>query len=415
MMNVEQTFSMFMLTLLNYFCPVSMNGLTFDNIENAFAYKSNSEITKAYWLFKSISHPAIVKYAPALTEAALKLHLPVKWAIKSTIYSHFCGGETIEDCKKTIDNLARFNVGSILDYSVEGKEEETEFNHACDEIVATVKRAAGDAKIPFCVFKVTGLARFALLEKMSGTTVLSDEEKNEAGKVKERIDRICSLAYQSNVRVFIDAEESWIQKAIDNLATDMMMKYNRQKAIIYNTIQLYRNDRLKFLKESHQHSIENGYFLGLKLVRGAYMEKERRRAEEMNYPSPIQKDKAASDHDYDESLRYCIDHIDKIAICAGTHNAESCLLLTELMQTKGIVKDDERIYFSQLLGMSDHISFNLAKAGYRVAKYVPYGPVISVLPYLTRRAQENTSMAGQMGRELKLILAEKKRRKSLAQ
>ncbi|MEP7262866.1 MAG: proline dehydrogenase family protein [Bacteroidota bacterium] len=392
---------------------MATNELSFENIENAFAYKSNSEITKAYWLFKSISLPVVVKLGPALTEVALKLHLPIKWAIKGTIYSHFCGGETIEDCKETIANLARFNVGSILDYSVEGKEEEREFDLACEEIIRTVNRAGGDPDIPFCVFKVTGLARFALLEKMSEGLPLSAEEKTEAQKVYNRIDSICSLAYKLRVKVFIDAEESWIQNAIDDLALNMMKKYNKEKAIIYNTIQLYRHDRLDYLRKSHQHAIEHNYFLGLKLVRGAYMEKERKRAAEKEYKSPIQPDKSACDIDYNEALKYSVMHIDRISICAGTHNAESCMLLTELMKANHIANDDERIYFSQLLGMSDHISFNLAKAGYKVAKYVPYGPVISVLPYLTRRAQENSSMSGQMGRELKLILAEKKRRKAL--
>jgi proline dehydrogenase len=391
-----------------------MNGLTFENIENAFAYKSDSEINKAYWLFKSISIPSVVKLGPALTEAALKLHLPIKWAVKNTIYSHFCGGETIEQCLKTIDKLARYNVGSILDYSVEGKESEHEFDQACAEIQKTVRRAQGDPKIPFSVFKVTGMGRLDLLEKLSNRRTLSAEEKSEAELLRKRIDTICSLAHELNVRVFIDAEESWIQQAIDDLATEMMRRYNKKSAIIYNTIQLYRHDRLAFLKAAHQQAESENYFLGLKLVRGAYMEKERDRAKEMNYPSPIQPDKAASDRDYNASLEYCVQHIDRIAICAGTHNAESSMYLTELMKKNGIAKNDERIYFSQLLGMSDNISFNLAKAGYRVAKYVPYGPVLSVLPYLTRRAQENTSMAGQMGRELKLILAEKKRRKSQA-
>jgi proline dehydrogenase len=390
---------------------VSTKGLSFDNIENAFAYKSDAEISKAYWLFKSISIPSVVKLGPLVTEAALKLHLPVKWAIKSTIYSHFCGGETIAECQKTITTLAQFHVGSILDYSVEGEEEEKEFENACREIIATVKRANGDPDIPFCVFKVTGLARFALLEKISSGQLLTAEEKTEAAKIKERINRICSLAHDLSVRVFIDAEESWIQKAIDDLAVEMMEKYNTTSALIYNTIQLYRKDRLQFLKDSHQHAVEHKYYLGLKLVRGAYMEKERKRAQEMNYPSPIQPDKNACDADYNAALQYCVAHVDAIAICAGTHNPESCMLLADLMQARMLQNNDERIYFSQLLGMSDHISFNLAKAGYKVAKYVPYGPVISVLPYLTRRAQENSSMSGQMGRELQLIVAEKKRRK----
>ncbi len=389
-----------------------MASLSFDNIENAFEYKSDTEITKAYWLFKTISQPAIVKYAPTLTAVALKLHLPIKWAVKGTIYEHFCGGETIEECLQTIENLGKYHVGSILDYSVEGKEEEKEFDHACEEILATVQRAAGDPHIPFCVFKPTGLARFALLEKVSAGQSLNAEETAEYDKVKNRIDKICSLASKNNLKVFIDAEESWIQHAIDELATAMMMKYNREKAVVFNTIQLYLTDRLDFQKKALEHAITNNYYIGLKLVRGAYMEKERQRAVDMNYPSPIQPDKATTDKDYDAAVKFCIDHLDRMTFCAGTHNADSSMMLTKLMAEKNIQHNDDRIYFSQLLGMSDHISFNLAKAGYNVTKYVPYGPIISVLPYLTRRAQENTSMSGQMGRELSLLLREKQRRKN---
>ena len=387
-----------------------MPNVSFDNIKNAFEYKSNADITKAYWLFRGLSNRTLVKYAPTLTAIALKLHLPVKWVVKGTIYSHFCGGETIEECLNTIQRLGKFHVGSILDYSVEGKEEEKEFEHACEEIIATVKRAAGDPNIPFCVFKPTGLARFALLEKVSSRQTLSPDEVSEYEKVKLRIDRICELGYKKKVSVFIDAEESWIQPAIDELVTAMMMKYNKEKAFIYNTIQFYLKDRLEFQRKAYEHALNNNYYLGIKLVRGAYMEKERKRALDMNYPSPIQLDKISTDHDYNAALKFCINHIDRIAFCAGTHNAESSLLLTQLMAAKNISNNDDRIYFSQLLGMSDHISFNLAKSGYNVTKYVPYGPVISVLPYLTRRAQENSSMSGQMGRELSLLIKEKKRR-----
>ena len=388
-----------------------MQEISFDNIKNAFEYKSDSEINRAYWLFKAISNNTLVRVGPALTNLALKLHLPIKPIIKATIFKHFCGGETIEECYRTVEQLAKFRVGSILDYSVEGKEEEKEFNHSMDEILATVKRAKGDPHIPFCVFKVTGLARFALLEKVSAGEKLSDEEIAEFEKVKSRVYKICSASFEADVPVFIDAEESWIQKAIDDLATEMMMQFNKQRAIIYNTIQLYRHDRLGFLKQSHRHATENNYCYGVKLVRGAYMEKERRRAKDMGYESPIQPTKEASDRDYDLSLKYCIEHLSNIAICAGTHNADSSMLLVHLMQQNNISSSDKRIYFSQLLGMSDHISFNIAKAGYNVVKYVPYGPVEAVLPYLIRRAHENTSISGQMGREVVLLMQEKKRRK----
>lgn len=385
--------------------------ISFDNLENAFASKSNGEIEQAYWLFKAIGNPSLVKTGSSVAEWALRNHLPVKGMIKGTIFKQFCGGENIQECTLTINKLGNYGVGSILDYSVEGKEDEKDLDHACEEIIATVKRAKGDQQIPFSVFKVTGLARHYILEKVSAGESLSDADKAEFDRVAKRVQRICEEGFNQNVRVFIDAEESWIQKAIDDMATDNMERYNKERAIIYNTLQMYRHDRLSFLKVSYEKAAQGNYFLGLKLVRGAYMEKERERAIELKYPSPIQPDKESTDRDYNEALRFCVEHIERISICAGTHNEESSLLLTELMSKKGLSKSDDRIYYSQLLGMSDHISFNLAKEGYKVAKYVPYGPINSVLPYLTRRAQENTSLAGQMGRELSLLLAEKKRRK----
>ena len=385
--------------------------ISFDNLENAFASKSNGEIEQAYWLFKAIGNPSLVKTGSSVAEWALRNHLPVKGMIKGTIFKQFCGGENIQECTLTINKLGNYGVGSILDYSVEGKEDEKDLDHACEEIIATVKRAKGDQQIPFSVFKVTGLARHYILEKVSAGESLSDADKAEFDRVAKRVQRICEEGFNQNVSVFIDAEESWIQKAIDDMATDNMERYNKERAIIYNTLQMYRHDRLSFLKVSYEKAAQGNYFLGLKLVRGAYMEKERERAIELKYPSPIQPDKESTDRDYNEALRFCVEHIERISICAGTHNEESSLLLTELMSKKGLSKSDDRIYYSQLLGMSDHISFNLAKEGYKVAKYVPYGPINSVLPYLTRRAQENTSLAGQMGRELSLLLAEKKRRK----
>lgn len=384
--------------------------VSFDNLENAFISRTDQEIKQAYWLFKGMSYPFFVKTGSSLAEFALRYHLPVRRIIRKTIFRQFCGGENIGDCTYTIARLGKYGVGSILDYSVEGKEEEKEFEHACSQIEATLKRAEKDSNIPFSVFKVTGLARYKLLEKVSNNEKLSVAEQEEYARVKIRVDRICKAASAIKKRVFIDAEESWIQNAIDSLATEMMQRYNHEYAVVYNTIQLYRHDRLEYLKKSYDDAVKGNYFLGEKLVRGAYMEKERERALQMGYPSPIQPDKTSSDRDYDEALKFCIEHIDRISICAGTHNEESSYLLLSLMEKKGISPSDERIYFSQLLGMSDHISYNLSQAGFRVAKYVPYGPIASVLPYLTRRAQENTSMSGQMGRELALLTAEKKRR-----
>lgn len=386
--------------------------VSFENTETAFSAKSNEDLRQSYWLFKLVSNPQFVNAGKYLTTFALNFNLPVKGLIKKTIFRQFCGGETIEECQRTIDLLGRYHIGTILDYSVEGKESEADFESCMQETIATVKRAEREKNIPFSVFKVTGLARFALLEKVSAGTPLTEMEKQEFEKVKKRVDTICKTAHDANVRVFIDAEESWIQQAIDDLANEMMSRYNKHSAIIFNTYQLYRKDRLEYLMKSYTHSIDGNYYLGAKLVRGAYMEKERARAKEKGYPSPIQDSKENSDKDYNEALHFCIAHKDSVAFCAGTHNEESSRYLVKMMNERNIAPSDPHIWFSQLYGMSDHISFNLAHAGYNVAKYVPYGPVKEVLPYLIRRAQENTSVKGQTGRELSLIMREKARRKA---
>jgi proline dehydrogenase len=344
------------------------------------------------------------------TNFALRLHIPIGWAIRNNIFKQFCGGENIAECARATKVLDQFHIGTILDYSVEGKESEKDFDHTCEETLQTILTAKGNPHIPFCVFKVTGLARFALLEKVNAREKLEQAEITEWQKVRDRVDKICALAESTGTPVFIDAEDSWIQDAIDDLADEMMEKYNDRKAIVYNTLQMYRHDRLAFLKKSSEKARNKGYFLGLKLVRGAYMEKERARAAEKGYPDPIQPDKLSCDRDFDASVDYCIEHLDRIAICAGTHNEQSSLRLAQMMDQKGIQRKDTRVFFAQLFGMSDHISFNLANAGYNVAKYVPYGPIREVLPYLIRRAQENTSVKGQTGRELSLILKEMKRR-----
>lgn len=385
-------------------------GISFDNTEIAFGYKSNSELRKSYYLFKLIGNPGFVSFGKYATNFALKLGIPIGWAIRNNIFKQFCGGESIAECARATKILDRFHIGTILDYSVEGKESEADFDHTRDETLQTIRTANGNPHIPFSVFKVTGLARFELLEKVNAKEKLSDEEIAEWQRVRGRVDDICALAYETGTPLFIDAEDSWIQDAIDQLTEEMMEKYNREKAIVFNTLQMYRHDRLEFLKISHQKAIQKGYFLGLKLVRGAYMEKERARALEKNYRDPIQPDKPTCDKDFDTAVDYCIQHIDRIAICAGTHNENSSLRLAQLMDEKQIARNDKRVYFAQLFGMSDHISFNLANAGYNVAKYVPYGPIKEVVPYLIRRAQENTSVKGQTGRELSLILKEMRRR-----
>jgi len=388
----------------------STDHLSFENTEIAFRHSSNSDLKRAYWLFRVINVNFLVKIGPPITNFAVKIGLPIKGLIKATIFKHFCGGETIRECEKTIKSLEAGNVGTILDYSIEGEEDEQVFDHTAEEIIRTIRRAAKEPAIPITVFKVTGVGRFSLLEKLDAKAALTDAEQAEWPKVQNRVLAICRKAFDTGIPVMIDAEETWIQRTIDQLALNMMRRFNKDKAIVYNTYQLYRHDKLQSLKDDHQVAANEGFILGAKLVRGAYMEKERKRAAEMGYPSPIQPDKAATDKDYDAALHYCTDHIKQIAFVAGTHNEDSCRLLADLLDKKGISHKNPHVYFSQLLGMSDNLSFNLADAKYNVAKYVPYGPIKAVLPYLFRRAQENTAIAGQMSRELSLIVKEMKRR-----
>jgi proline dehydrogenase len=385
--------------------------LSFDNTEIAFKHYSNADLNRAYWLFKAINSNFLVKIGPPVTNFAVKIGLPIKGIIKATIFRHFCGGETIRECEKTIQTLHAGGVGTILDYSVEGEEDETVFDDTRDEIIRTIRRANKEEAIPITVFKVTGVGRFGLLEQLDSKQPLTEAEQTEWQKVRDRVLAICQKAYDTGVPVMIDAEETWIQDTIDQLALDMMRRFNREKAIVYNTFQLYRHDKLQSLKDDHAIAVKEGFIMGAKLVRGAYMEKERKRAEEKGYPSPIQPDKQSADRDYNAALDFCTDNVATLAIVAGTHNENSCRLLADLMDKKGIDHKNPHVYFSQLLGMSDNLSFNLANAHYNVAKYVPYGPIKAVLPYLFRRAQENTSIAGQMGRELSLIIKEQKRRK----
>jgi proline dehydrogenase len=389
---------------------IEKNNLSFENTEIAFRHSSNSDLKRAYWLFKVININFLVKIGPPITNFAIKIGLPIKGIIKATIFKHFCGGETIAECDKTIKNLNIGGVGTILDYSIEGEDDEQIFDNTRDEIIRTIERAAVDKAVPITVFKVTGVGRFSLLEKLDTKTQLSVIEQEEWKKVQARVLAICERAHATGIPVMIDAEESWIQQTIDMLALDMMHLYNTEKAIVYNTYQLYRHDKLASLKNDHAIAAKGGFILGAKLVRGAYMEKERKRAEENGYQSPIQPDKQSSDKDYDASLDYCTDNIDTLAFVAGTHNEESCRKLAELLDKKNISHKNPHVYFSQLLGMSDNLSFNLANVQYNVAKYVPYGPIKAVLPYLFRRAQENTAIAGQMSRELSLIVKEVKRR-----
>ncbi|MCB0768248.1 MAG: proline dehydrogenase family protein, partial [Flavobacteriales bacterium] len=365
---------------------------------------SDRDLWQAQWLFRIIGNPTLTAIGSNVSKAALWLHLPVKGLIKATIFKQFCGGETIAESMKTAERLARSGVGTILDHSVEGQEDDDALDHTTDEILRTIEAARQRTDIPFCVFKPSGISPVQLLTDVSEGKTLDAEDQREWTLVQARLERICAAAANAGVPVLIDAEESWMQVAIDEMADAMMARYNTERAIVFNTVQLYRHDRLAFVKASHAKAVAGGYHLGVKLVRGAYMEKERDRAEDRGYPSPIHVDKAAVDRDYDDALRYCAEHLDRIAVCVGTHNEQSTLLMARLMQEKGLPHDDKRVWYAQLLGMSDNISFNMAAAGYNVAKYVPYGPVREVLPYLIRRANENTSARGQTGRELGLIM-----------
>jgi proline dehydrogenase len=392
-----------------------MSPLSFENTAIAFKGKDDAALRRSYWLFKLIGNPSMVRIGGTLTNFALGIGFPIGWLIKNNIFAQFCGGETVEECKAASARLAEYGIGTILDYSVEGKEKESDFDATADEIIRTIDAAKGNPHIPFCVFKVTGVARFELLEKQNevvrGTlTQLAEMDQAEWNRVVQRVLRICQAAYDADQRIFIDAEDSWIQDAIDTLCHEMMEKFNHQAPIVYNTVQLYRHDRLEFLKNAHAWAREKGLHYAVKLVRGAYMEKEGKRAAEMGYQNPIQPSKEATDNDFNAGVKYCLDNLQNMALCCGSHNEESSMLLAQWMEERGVVKNDNRVAFAQLFGMSDHISYNLADAGYNVVKYLPYGPIKEVMPYLLRRAQENTSVKGQTSRELGLILSERRRR-----
>ncbi|TAE70142.1 MAG: proline dehydrogenase [Bacteroidetes bacterium] len=390
------------------------NKISFENTEIAFSSKSNFNLKKTYWLFYFMNLNWLVKIGTAAINFAFKIYLPIKPIVKNTIFSQFCGGENIEDCENSIKKLSQYHIGTILDYSVEGEKSEKNFDETAKELLLTIEKAAKmRMEIPFSVFKVTGVADFDLLEKIQDKKKLSDSEEISWEKAKQRVKSICQLAYDKKVRVFIDAEESWIQGTIDALVDEMMRLYNKEQAIVYNTYQMYAKASLQNLKNDFEKAEKDNFIVGAKLVRGAYMEKETKRAEEKKYPNPIQNTKQDSDDAYNQSLLFCVQNRHRFAICAGTHNEESSLYLVDLMQNYKILPNDTRFFFAQLYGMSDHISYNLAQAGYNVAKYVPYGPVKSVLPYLFRRANENTSVKGQSSREFNLIKQEVKRRKSI--
>lgn len=384
--------------------------LDFQDTETAFKDKSDAELREKYRLFKLMNSPVLNEIGTRSAEFALSLGLPVEWLIKRTIFEQFCGGETIEECQATIDRLGNSGIGAILDYSVEGKTTEADFEYGKEEVIRNLDRAKNDDDIPFAVFKVTGIAPLGTLEKVSSGADLPAANKIKWENARRRVREICEYALKIGQPVFIDAEESWIQDAIDQLAMGMMEVCNGEGPIVYTTAQLYRHDRLEYLQTKHREAAEKGYVFAVKLVRGAYMEKERERAEEKGYPSPIHPDKPSTDGAYDAAVEYCLDHIDEISFVNGTHNEVSTQKMAQLMEKKGLSHDHPHCHFSQLYGMSDNLSYILADNGYNVSKYVPYGPVKDAVPYLIRRARENTSVTGQMSRELDLISREMKRR-----
>ncbi len=386
--------------------------ISFENLEVAFASKTDAELRKMYLIFATLNNNLISDLGIGLANLAFKLKLPVKGIMKRTMFGHFCGGETIAESIQACRHLSNFGVQAILDLSVEGKGDEESFDKTCEEIYQTMVESAKTDYMPFGVFKVTGLGDYRIMEKIQAGEKLLAGEAQAFERMKARVDRLCKAAHDLGLKILSDAEESWFQDVIDELTYEMMERYNRERCVVYNTYQMYRHDSLARLKDAHNVAMEKGYILGAKPVRGAYMEKERERAKRLGYPDPIQPNKAATDRDYNTAIKFCVEN--GIYLVCATHNEKSALELTELMNLHAIDPKSDRVFFSQLYGMSDNISFNLAKAGYQVFKYVPYGPVEKVMPYLTRRAAENTSISGQSSRELELVKREMKRRKAVS-
>ncbi|NUM50133.1 MAG: proline dehydrogenase family protein [Flavobacteriales bacterium] len=385
--------------------------INFNNTEFAYKNRSNKELNKASFIFKVMNNPNTVKLLTKLTLLAYKLHLPIDWIVRSTIFQQFCGGENMQECDTTLNRMSKSGIGAILDYSVEGNHDEESFENVKKELIKIILKAKNNLSIPYSCLKITGIARFELLEKINAHTPLTAEEQTEFENLKKRFYEICETAYVNNVPIFIDAEESWIQKAIDELTEHLMEQFNKNRAIISTTLQMYRNDKIEHLNNLITRARENKFFLGVKLVRGAYWEKENEYAKQKNIPSVVHQTKEATDACFNQAVEICLNNIETVVLCAGTHNEESTLHLIKLMSDKKIPNNHPNVYFSQLYGMSDHISYTLAGEGYNVTKYLPYGPIKSVIPYLIRRAEENTSIKGQASRELQLLIKEKQRRK----
>jgi proline dehydrogenase len=390
---------------------VSIDRDIFENTAVAFAPKTNTELQKAKWLFSLIGNNKLVSLGTGLADLALKLRLPISPVFRYTVYQHFCGGETFDECKKTIAKLKKYHVYAMLNYGVELKEREEDFDKTIEKNIEALEFAGKNKDVKVLCIKITGFGRHSLFEKIQSGKKLNNAETEELNRVKDRLNKLCASAAKNHVSIYVDAEESWIQDPLDTMVEDMMATYNHKKAVVFNTIQLYRWDRLDYLHKQLRAAKAQGYILGAKLVRGAYMEKERDRAVKIGYKSPISRDKDAVDKDFNEAVSYCLDHLDYVSVCIASQSEESNLLAIHEIDTKKIDRKHPHILFSQLYGMGDNITFNLARLGFNASKYLPYGPVKDVIPYLIRRAQENTSVSGQMGRELRLLTEEIKRRK----
>lgn len=387
-----------------------MENIDFNNTEVAFAWKNDKQLNKAIFLFRMIAKNSLVKVGKFFTNFALSVGFPISWAVKPTVYQHFVGGETLEACDEIINRFAKYNVKAVMDFSVEGGETVEKINAALKETLRTIENAHDNSNIPYAVFKPTAFCFTSVLEKAGRKQEMNEEEIAEIERFNIRVETLCQKAFDLNIPIMIDAEDVAYQNYVDEVVYKMMLKFNKQRAIVYNTLQMYKRDRLDYLKKLHENAVKDQIFVGVKFVRGAYMEKERELAQKLGYDDPIHPNKQATDDAFNAALKFSVENIDRITIFNATHNEKSAKYLTQLMFEHGIEKNDPRCYFSQLYGMSDHITFNLAKAGYNAAKYTPYGPIKHVLPYLIRRTEENTSVAGQTSRELQLLLKEKKRR-----
>ncbi len=389
-----------------------LNTVSFSNTQKAFSHLSDDDLNFSIKMFQMMQSPALVKVGTALSKVALAAHLPITGIVRSTVFRQFCGGINMDESLKKVAELNEFNVGAILDYAVEGAQDEITFDNTRDQIIQVIRKAETTNGIPVACMKMTGVARFSLLEKVTEGKELDQHEKAEYKRAVDRFEAICKASFETGIPIYVDAEETWIQPAIDKLIESRMRVYNKEKAIVFHTLQMYRKDKIEHLQKLIAESKSEGWVLGIKFVRGAYLEKENKRAKDMGYPTLMQPNKPATDHDFDLAIQLMVENIDHCEICNGTHNMLSSMKLVNLMREHNLPNNDRRIYFSQLKGMSDTISFNLAEAGYNVSKYLPYGPVKATIPYLTRRAEENTAIAGQMGKELADLLAEKERRKN---